>query len=177
MNLEVGNMWTAWNEADLFLITTNSTIKKNGALVMGAGIAKQARDRFSGLDLALGRKIPHMQKYGLLVSEDYPRKKLGAFQVKYFYGDSARLDLIMYSAVKLEQWIKNNPNARVHLNFPGIGNGKLYWEEVWDHISFLQDNVTLWTMDNLEVDPRYFTQNNDEDNDWNYRHPLDFGDK
>lgn len=47
-------MWSAYDDADLFLITTNSTLKKNGALLMGRGIARQARDLFPGLDLALG---------------------------------------------------------------------------------------------------------------------------
>lgn len=46
-------MWTAYDDADLFLITTNSTLKKNGVLVMGRGIARQACDRCPGLDTAL----------------------------------------------------------------------------------------------------------------------------
>ncbi len=48
-----GDMWTAYDDADLFLITTNSTLKKNGVLVMGRGIARQACDRCPGLDTAL----------------------------------------------------------------------------------------------------------------------------
>jgi hypothetical protein len=38
----VGDMWTAYQSADLFLITTNATITARGALVMGRGIARQA---------------------------------------------------------------------------------------------------------------------------------------
>lgn len=38
-----GDMWSVYDDADLFLITTNSTLKKNGALAMGRGIAQQAR--------------------------------------------------------------------------------------------------------------------------------------
>jgi hypothetical protein len=52
-----GDMWSVYQEADLFLITTNATLKRNGALVIGRGIARQARDRFPGLDIALGRHI------------------------------------------------------------------------------------------------------------------------
>jgi hypothetical protein len=54
---KTGDMWTAFDEATLFLLTTNATIKRNGALVMGRGIARQARDRFPGLDAALGKQI------------------------------------------------------------------------------------------------------------------------
>lgn len=52
-----GDMWTAYEPADLFLITTNSTIRPDGALVMGRGIARQARDRFPGLAEVLGQHI------------------------------------------------------------------------------------------------------------------------
>lgn len=44
-----GNMWTVWDEVDFFVITTNSTIKQNGAVVMGRGIAKQVRGYFPGI--------------------------------------------------------------------------------------------------------------------------------
>jgi hypothetical protein len=44
-----GDMWSAYNRANLFLVTTNSTLKRNNALVMGRGIARQARDRFPGI--------------------------------------------------------------------------------------------------------------------------------
>jgi hypothetical protein len=45
-----GDMWSAWDSADLFVITTNSTLRlgdKN--LVMGRGIALQAKSAFPAL--------------------------------------------------------------------------------------------------------------------------------
>ncbi|MCZ7671791.1 MAG: hypothetical protein M5U34_34010 [Chloroflexi bacterium] len=51
-----GNMWIPI-VADLFLITTNSTLTRPNKLVMGRGIALQAKERFPGLDTALGRQI------------------------------------------------------------------------------------------------------------------------
>lgn len=53
----VGDMWQQYEQADLFLITTNSALRRDGALVMGRGIARQARERFPGLDAALGQEI------------------------------------------------------------------------------------------------------------------------
>lgn len=82
---KTGDMWSAYTAADLFLITTNSTLKKgNHALVMGRGIARQAKERFPGLDITLGRHIQVLCGnegiYGLLVSPRWPAAKLGAFQ-------------------------------------------------------------------------------------------------
>jgi len=84
---QTGNMWSAYDDADLFVLTTNATIKRNGALVMGRGIARQARNRFPGLDTALGQQILSVcgsqGEYGLLVSPRWSAAKLGMFQVKF----------------------------------------------------------------------------------------------
>ena len=55
-NFKTGNMWDSWDDADLFLITTNAVIKVNGELVMGRGIALEARQRCrTGEQVACGR--------------------------------------------------------------------------------------------------------------------------
>jgi hypothetical protein len=149
MQLRRGNMWSAWNEADLFLITTNSIIKKNGALVMGAGIARQARDRFPGLDLALGGYI-HLKRggtrvlYGLIVSPKWPHARLGAFQTKIDWRDDSDPEVIKFSVECLLEWLEHFPDAKVHLAFPGINHGNLSVEQVLPIISALPDNVTVW---------------------------------
>jgi len=79
-----GDMWPAFATAGLFLITTNSTIRKDGALVMGRGIARQARDRFPGLAVNLGRYILNtcgrLGNYGLLVSPRCRRRSWVLFK-------------------------------------------------------------------------------------------------
>jgi hypothetical protein len=151
-----GDIWSVHYEADLFLITTNATLKQNGALVMGRGIARQARGRFPGLDLALGRHIDRvcggsvdarrsgLSEYGLLVSPRWPAAKLGAFQVKYHYRQLADLDLIARSADALVVWCEAHPQVAVHLNYPGIGNGRLHPDDVWPIVARLPETVTLW---------------------------------
>lgn len=143
-----GDMWAAYEAADLFLITTNSTIRRDGVLVMGRGIARQARDRFPGLAEALGRQILSLcgsqGEYGLLVSLRWPKAKLGAFQVKRHYSQTANLELIRYSTVALYAWCARHREALVHLNFPGIGNGRLPREDVLPIITQLPDQVTIW---------------------------------
>jgi len=164
-------MWDAWAIADVFLITTNATVKQNGCLVMGRGIAREARDRFKNLDYTLGHIIRDMQvvegRYGLLLPDcwrnpltRYPdhhmrisvqeqiaerkRRKLGCFQVKYRYNQDASLALISYSSRMLDLFAQMEHPAQVHLNFPGIGNGRLLRQDVIEFIEELPDNVHLW---------------------------------
>ncbi len=151
-----GDMWMAYAAADLFLITTNATITVRGALVMGRGIARQARDRFPGLDAALGKQIlstcgnpstllrAGQGQYGLLVSPLWPEARLGAFQVKRHYAQPASLELIQHSTAVLCAWCIDHPDASVHLNFPGIGNGRLRREDVLPIVMQLPDQVTIW---------------------------------
>lgn len=146
--LRLGNMWTAYTAADLFLVSTNSTIRQDGALVMGRGIARQAKERFPGLDAALGRQVQalcgNQGIYGLLVSPRWPAAKLGAFQVKQHYSQPASLELIRRSTAALCAWCAEHPDAQVALNFPGIGNGRLRRADVLPIIAQLPDWVAIW---------------------------------
>lgn len=146
--LQYGNMWSVYDQAHLFLITTNATLKRNGALVMGRGIARQARDRFPGLDLALGQAIAqrcgHLGHYHLLVSPQWPKARIGAFQVKTDYAQQADQGLIAASVTALADWCAGHPDQMVHLNFPGIGNGGLARTAVWPLLTALPDQVTIW---------------------------------
>lgn len=145
MRVRTGDMWSVFNEADLFLITANATITVEGKLVMGAGMAKEARDRFPGLDAALGKAvIARGKRYGLLISSDWPRAKLGAFQTKLHWKDPSQLSLISEGVGMLILWCKAHPNAHVHLNFPGIGHGNLPRTEVLKLLEPLPDTVTIW---------------------------------
>jgi hypothetical protein len=150
-------MWTAYENADLFLVTTNSTLKKGThALVMGRGIARQARDRFPGLDAALGKQILNIcgnqGRYGLLISPRWPEARLGAFQactersrnVKRHYSQPASLGLIRRSTTALCAWCTEHPTAIVAVNYPGIGNGRLRSKDVLPIIAQLPDQVTVW---------------------------------
>jgi hypothetical protein len=142
-------MWTTYKSADLFLITTNSTLKKDThALVMGRGIARQAKERFPKLNLALGKQIQticgSLGEYGLLISPRWPAAKLGAFQVKRHYSQPASLELIQRSTAALCTWCAEHPDADVYLNFPGVGYGQLHREDVLPIISQLPEQVTIW---------------------------------
>ena len=145
---KTGDMWSVYDEAGLFLVTTNSTITRHGRLVMGRGIAKQARDRFPGLAAVLGQQIQlqcgSLGTYGLLISPRWPTAKLGAFQVKYHFGETADLALIQQSAAALHRWATAHPDVAIHLNMPGVGNGRLSRTAVLPYIQQLPHNVTIW---------------------------------
>lgn len=150
MILETGDMWSVWGKTDLFCITTNSTVLPDGRLVMGKGIAKEARDTIVGLDARLGRMVGFNQRpYGLLILNNLARDrvlqpKLGAFQTKYSYSQASDLNLIRSSCASLWLHLSKNPNTRVDVNFPGVGAGNLSVQEVWPVISLLPDNVHVW---------------------------------
>jgi len=140
MKHEKGDMWDIWNQTDHFIFTGNSYIKNNGALVMGKGIAKEVRDKFPGIDLKIGKQIPDMGDYWLILGS-----KVGVFQVKYHFRDRARLDLIEKSALKLAHTASQKPEERFDLNYPGIGNGNLDKINVGPLLEPLPDNVHVWT--------------------------------
>lgn len=137
-----GNMWTAFNQVHHFTVTTNAFIKNNGALVMGAGIAKQVRDQFPGVDLELGSLI---RSWG----PEYGFRKgtgpLAVFQVKHHFKDHADLELITLSANMMAADALENPTKIYALNYPGIGNGKLQMAQVKPIIEQLPVNVHIWT--------------------------------
>lgn len=153
MQLAQGDMWTVYDQAVLFLVTTNGVVTRSGALVMGAGIAKQARDRFPGLDQALGSAVKAAgSPYGLLVSPRWSispggsgaTAKLGAFQTKDNWTEGSSPVLIGFAANKLLAWCEAHPTARVHLNMPGVGCGGLSREAVLPLLASLPDTVTVW---------------------------------
>ena len=147
MNHLKGDMWSVLNSTDNFIFTANSFIKNNGALVMGRGIAKQVRDKWRGIDIQIGRKINHLERYKLIwLPMPFTTWHLGAFQVKYHFSEQAEYPLIRASALELATYANELPNQQFDMNYPGIGNGGLSFKEVEEIITpILPDNVNVWT--------------------------------
>lgn len=152
-----GDMWSVFDKTDWFLITTNYTVKKNREAVMGAGIAKQARDRFPPIAMALGEKIERAEDLHLELPKvatigfyGHSPTRVGYFMVKHHWAEAASLDLIESSVYALEDILEsvkayNYPYPlRVDLNFPGVGNGKLSREEVLPLLESLPSYVHIW---------------------------------
>lgn len=143
MKLHQGNIWSILETTDLLLFTSNSTLNKDGHLVMGAGIAKEAKERFPMFPKLLGNKIKAINKvgqwYGVLASPNY---KVGAFQTKTDWKLPSTLELIEYST---EMLIQIAPNyERIDMPVAGCGHGGLNYKDVESIIKRLPDNVHIW---------------------------------
>lgn len=140
---EHGDMWSAWTESDLFLMTSHSCVE-NGSLIMQAGIAKEARLRFPGLAEKLGCRIDPLRVYGLLVSDGWPERKLGLFQT-HCHPASGPLPLIIHIAADyLAAWCRKQPERRVDLSCPATGRDGLSMEDVRTLLRPLPADVHLW---------------------------------
>ena len=164
MILEKGNMWDVFGHTDVFFITTNPITRKDGALVMGRGIAKEAKDRFPTLPYLAAERIALHQKHqatsdamaptGVGVIGPFDGQLVGYFMVKRHWAEPAELAIIERSIATMKRSLcftdfvtgerKESTTGRYDLNFPGIGNGKLRREDVLPLLEQLPDNVHVW---------------------------------
>ena len=153
MKLKQGDLWKD-SAATVKLFTANSTLNRNGSLVMGRGAAAEAKRLFPHCDRAFGSLIRgggyadghnFIKPYGILIHPDRHSPILAAFQVKYHYADRAEMDLIGYSAAFLEKYLNRDwREHQVAMNFPGIGYGGLQRDAVLPIIQRLPDNLEIW---------------------------------
>ena len=132
-----GNLWE--HPANVRVITTNGTVKKNGSAVMGRGCAREAALRYVGLPALLGSMLTehgnkvHVLRTGAFKpsTEVQPQEALVSFPVKHEWFEEADLDLIKASAEQLVALAGNYDHSTVFvLPRPGCGNGKLSWTNV-----------------------------------------------
>ena len=140
--------YAATHPADGYCITTNSFIKADKTLTMGRGIAQTVRDTYPGFAAQAGalvlKRCGHLGEYNLL---RVPRRlNIALFQVKFNFADNADVQLIGRSTAALRAVAERHPQQQYHLNFPGIGNGRLTPEQVLPLIQSLPDNVTVWEL-------------------------------
>jgi hypothetical protein len=138
------NYISPWNYPNVYLFSGNNTIKKNGAVVMGRGAARQCRDRYPGIDHAFGAALKQDPYAHLLWLELYHNQHLGWFKVKHAWNEPAVRRLIERSASELAIEAEKRRNTIFHMNYPGIGNGTLDIKEVEPLLACLPDNVILY---------------------------------
>lgn len=145
--LEVtGNIWDY--EADAVCVTTNLVVTGNG-LVMGAGIAKQAKDRYPSLPHLFGEYYRGFSLSGIrndftycvaksvIPPPNWPlfTRHIVAFPTKYHWRDHSDLLLIRKSAQDLVYLVERleddlDKDVTVVLPRPGCGLGGLKWDRV-----------------------------------------------
>jgi len=133
-----------WSLPDVYLFTGNNVVKNDGAVVMGRGAAKQCRDIYPGIDVAIGNMIRSYPLSPVVWVMINPKQCLGWFQVKKDWQAPAELPLIARSVKALSEVADNHPENTFHMNYPGIGNGKLNQQMVEPLVINLPDNVVLY---------------------------------
>ena len=155
MILEKGNMWDVFHKTDVFMITTNPIRRTDGAVVMGRGIALEAKTRYPQLPYDFGKALdllhPEIDQSFVGRIGKYDGTDIYFFMVKDHWKDQAKLDIIASSCFYLKSGF-DWQNKRIDLNFPGIGNGKLNRESVLYLLEDLPDNIHIWEYDSKTED-------------------------
>lgn len=147
MILEKGNMWDVFFDTDVFMITTNPIRRTDGAVVMGRGIALEAKQRYPELPYDFGKELdqlhPEIDQPFVGYIGKYEETPIWWFMVKNHWGEPADLGVIASSCFYLKHGF-DWKNKRIDLNFPGIGNGKLPRDSVLYLLEDLPDNIHIW---------------------------------
>lgn len=137
-------MWDAFGKG-VFMITTNPIRRSDGAIVMGRGIALEAKTKYPSLPFDFGEMLTkYPANVGYIGTYDYTR--VYWFMVKSHWREDASIDIIKKSVEEL-QFLYGFTDERVDLNFPGIGNGKLKRESVLPLLESLPNNIHIWEKD------------------------------
>lgn len=135
----VGNILTNYHRFDLICITTNGYVRKDGACVMGAGIAKQFKDIIPELPYKLGSYI---EEYGnrCFILCKWNGVQLASFVTKHRFDQKSDIQLIKKSCKQMMKIADKYGYKNIALPKPGCSNGKLRWSEVRDVIEPLLDD-------------------------------------
>jgi len=120
-----GDLWTARQPDDWVVITTNATLRRDGCLVMGRGIALEASKKYPWLQETLGLLV---KQHGARV-EVIEQDRLIAFPVKNHFADKAEINIILKSTIQLLD-AASRIEGRILMPRPGAGFGRLDWLEV-----------------------------------------------
>jgi len=137
----LGDLWEQHEAGEWVCITTNGIIKSDGTAVMGAGVARQAADRFPDLPSKLAE---YLQIHGNRVFM-FPKYRVITFPTKHHWKDKSSIDLIKKSCRELMELLNTYPQhiPAVWLPRPGCKHGGLQWEEVKSAISPLLDSRVI----------------------------------
>ena len=124
-----GDIWEQMPVFDAICVTTNGIRKSDGTAVMGAGIAKSARDKFPGIDKKLGELLEKNGNHVQVMWETSEGKKIIAFPTKNDWREDSDPELIRRSCKELVA-LTNQLGIRAVMTRPGTANGKLDWERI-----------------------------------------------
>jgi hypothetical protein len=120
-------------QADAVCITTNSVVKADGKAVMGAGVAKGARDKWPGIDATFGSMLTMRgENKPMYIHRAFPEDcVVMSFPTKHHWRDKSCLELIEQSAKILAHLADLMKWKTVFLPRPVCSNGGLTTAEVY----------------------------------------------
>ena len=140
-----GNIWDFQKLEFNIVIPTNGVIDKHGNAVMGAGLALQAKQKYSKLPSYLGKCIKINPTKRIFTTFGYG---IITFQTKYHWRNRASTSLIEEACRELKDYVnsqKTDENIiRIAIPKVGCGLGGLKWECVKPILeTYLDDNFLL----------------------------------
>lgn len=150
------DVFAAIGKADAICITTNGFVRKDGGAVMGSGVARTAREKYSGIERDLGDTISQNGNIAAKLRQvegtwivSFPTKGISGTcnedksnivphrRAFFSPGDKvpgfwlvSDLDIIEMSAMQLRKMADGHDWNLVALVRPGCQNGCLDWREV-----------------------------------------------
>jgi hypothetical protein len=121
-----GDLWEVHAQGYWVAITTNSVIRANGHGVMGAGLAKQAADRFPRLPSLLGT---HLRQFGNIPAS-IPSMRIVTLPTKHHFRTASDLALIQRSLQHIQLILTRERIDQLYCPRPGCGLGQLSWVHV-----------------------------------------------
>ena len=140
--LEVkGNIWDT--NCEVIAITTNGTIKNNGELVMGKGIALQAKQKYPDLPEILGDFV---LVFGNTPKIVYTGKHMiVSLPTKNSWRDKSDINLIKKSLLCIADCLPSP--FTIAIPRPGCANGGLNWKDVKKEIEpLLSDRFVIYSL-------------------------------
>ena len=139
-----GNIFDRLGHVDeLVCITTNSKTDRYGNLIMGAGIALEAANRFPGLPAFLGTVAKVNERYLVQMCPN----NIVAIQTKIHWKDPSEM-VLLDSMLYLLSHLFRQTRYVVNLPRPGCGLGGLDWETQVKPLceEYLStDNFVIWS--------------------------------
>jgi O-acetyl-ADP-ribose deacetylase (regulator of RNase III) len=142
-----------WAECDLIVIPTNSTLDKHDHLVMGAGVALQAKKRYPDLPKKAGEMILPLCKtmkhpeYLLIRIRVSHHAEIALLQTKTDWRLPSPPELVRKSLKALNHSVKTTDTKSIAMPLPGAGRGGLSREVslmlVNEELGDLADKIVL----------------------------------
>jgi hypothetical protein len=121
----VGDIWEHADRRAIIVITTNGSLSRDGRVVLGRGVAKQAALRFPDIAEKLGRLLAELGNHVFDLGSG-----IVSFPVEETAWSQPDLHIIARSAEELRELTDRSGWRRVVVPRPGCGGGGLAWKDI-----------------------------------------------